>query len=211
MSNLILTLTVLMVLFCLGSSRLLSIIYLIAFQGFLVSVLPFFINEKITLSVILFILVTLLIKSFLIPIFLYFVMKRITIKREIEPIIGYNGSVFLGLIIIIISIFIGNKFNFHINHHNTFLLPAGITTLTSGIFLIIARKKAITQVIGYLMMENGIYLLGLILSNHNLNIIEFGILLDLLVGVMLMGIVLHNINKTFDDIDTTLLKSLRDL
>jgi hydrogenase-4 component E len=138
-------------------------------------------------------------------------MKRITIKREIEPIIGYNGSVFLGLIIIIISIFIGNKFNFHINHHNTFLLPAGITTLTSGIFLIIARKKAITQVIGYLMMENGIYLLGLILSNHNLNIIEFGILLDLLVGVMLMGIVLHNINKTFDDIDTTLLKSLRDL
>lgn len=211
MSNLILTLTVLMVLFCLGSSRLLSIIYLIAFQGFLVSVLPFFINEKITLSVILFILVTLLIKSFLIPIFLYFVMKRITIKREIEPIIGYNGSVFLGLIIIIISIFIGNKFNFHINHHNTFLFPAGITTLTSGIFLIIARKKAITQVIGYLMMENGIYLLGLILSNHNLNIIEFGILLDLLVGVMLMGIVLHNINKTFDDIDTTLLKSLRDL
>jgi hydrogenase-4 component E len=138
-------------------------------------------------------------------------MKRITIKREIEPIIGYNGSVFLGLIIIIISIFIGNKFNFHINHHNTFLFPAGITTLTSGIFLIIARKKAITQVIGYLMMENGIYLLGLILSNHNLNIIEFGILLDLLVGVMLMGIVLHNINKTFDDIDTTLLKSLRDL
>ena len=211
MSNLILTLTILMVLFCLGSSRLLSIIYLIAFQGFLVSVLPFFINEKITLSVILFILVTLLIKSFLIPIFLYFVMKRITIKREIEPIIGYNGSVFLGLVIIIISIFIGNQFNFHINHHNTFLLPAGITTLTSGIFLIIARKKAITQVIGYLMMENGIYLLGLILSNHNLNIIEFGILLDLLVGVMLMGIVLHNINKTFDDIDTTLLKSLRDL
>ncbi len=211
MSNLILTLTVLMVLFCLGSSRLLSIIYLIAFQGFLVSVLPFFINDKITISVILFILVTLLIKSFLIPIFLYFVMKRITIKREIEPIIGYNGSVFLGLIIIIISIFIGNKFNFHINHHNTFLFPAGITTLTSGIFLIIARKKAITQVIGYLMMENGIYLLGLILSNHNLNIIEFGILLDLLVGVMLMGIVLHNINKTFDDIDTTLLKSLRDL
>ena len=211
MSNLILTLTVLMVLFCLGSSRLLSIIYLIAFQGFLVSVLPFFINEKITLSIILFILITLIIKSFLIPIFLYFVMKKITIKREIEPIIGYNGSVFLGLIIIIISIFIANKFNFQMDNDTIFLLSAGITTLTSGIFLIIARKKAITQVIGYLMMENGIYLLGLILSNHNLYIIEFGILLDLLVGVMLMGIVLHNINKTFDDIDTTLLKSLRDI
>jgi hydrogenase-4 component E len=204
-------LTVIVVLFCLGASRLLTIIYLIAFQGFLVSILPLFLNEEIFLNALFFATFTLLIKVFLIPALIYFAMKKVAIKRELEPIIGYNASIFSGLVIIIVSIFISKKFNLPINQNNIFLLPAGITAIASGIFLIIARKKAITQVIGYLMMENGIYIIGLILSNHNQYMVEFGVLLDVLVGVMLMGIVLHNINRAFDDIDTTLLKSLRDL
>lgn len=211
MTNLILMLTVIVVLFCLGASRLLTIIYLIAFQGFLVSILPLFLNEEIFLNALFFATFTLLIKVFLIPALIYFAMKKVAIKRELEPIIGYNASIFSGLVIIIVSIFISKKFNLPINQNNIFLLPAGITAIASGIFLIIARKKAITQVIGYLMMENGIYIIGLILSNHNQYMVEFGVLLDVLVGVMLMGIVLHNINRAFDDIDTTLLKSLRDL
>jgi hydrogenase-4 component E len=75
-----------------------------------------------------------------------------------------------------------------------------------------SRTKAIAQVIGYLMLENGIYLVGAILTKqaHTLYIVEFGILLDLLVSVMIMGIILHNINNTFDDIDTAYLEQLKD-
>jgi hydrogenase-4 component E len=74
------------------------------------------------------------------------------------------------------------------------------------------RRKAITQVIGYLMLENGIYLIGTALTKHThtIYVVEFGVLLDLLVGVMIMGIILHNINHAFDDIDTDLLNRLKD-
>ncbi len=62
------------------------------------------------------------------------------------------------------------------------------------------------------MLENGIYLFGTALAKqtHTLYVVEFGVLLDLLVGVMIMGIVLHNINTAFDDVDTTLLGQFKD-
>ena len=86
------------------------------------------------------------------------------------------------------------------------------TTLAGGLFLMMSRTKAITQVIGYLMLENGIYLVGATLTGkaHSLYIVEFGVLLDLLVGVMIMGIILNNINRTFDDVDTAHLEQLKD-
>ena len=75
-----------------------------------------------------------------------------------------------------------------------------------------SRRKAITQVIGYLMMENGIYLIGTALAKetHTMYVVEFGVLLDLLVGIMIMGIVLHNINSSYNDVDTALLGQLKD-
>ncbi len=75
-----------------------------------------------------------------------------------------------------------------------------------------SRRKAITQVIGYLMMENGIYLMGTALAKetHTMYVVEFGVLLDLLVGIMIMGIILHNINSSYDDVDTALLGQLKD-
>ena len=92
------------------------------------------------------------------------------------------------------------------------MLIAAITTIGSGLFLMMARTKALTQVIGYLMLENGIYLAGTALTrqNHSHYVVEFGILLDLLVGVMIMGIIIYNINRTFDDVDTGLLGRLKE-
>ena len=92
------------------------------------------------------------------------------------------------------------------------LLTTAITTMSAGFFLMMSRRKAITQVIGYLMLENGIYMVGTALTKHShtVYVIEFGVLLDLLVGVMIMGIILNNINHAFDDIDTDLLNRLKD-
>jgi hydrogenase-4 component E len=82
----------------------------------------------------------------------------------------------------------------------------------AGFILLMARRKAITQVIGYLMMENGIYLIGTALAQevHTQYVVEFAVLLDLLVAVLVMGIVLNDINHTFDDVDTALLGQLKD-
>jgi hydrogenase-4 component E len=80
----------------------------------------------------------------------------------------------------------------------------------SGLFLIIARRIALTQVIGYLVLENGIYAFGVSLSGSQSPLVEMGALLDLLVGIFVMGIVVYHINREFDSISTESLQELKE-
>lgn len=213
-SNALLALTLLSVLLSLASHRLVALVKIMAFQGIVVSLIPLFIEQHMTMGSILMLQVMILIKGFLIPGFIYVAVKKIKIRREIEPIIGYHASLFTGLIFILVSAFIADRIHASqsLPGEYVLLMITAITTLASGLFLLMARHKAITQVIGYLMMENGIYLFGTALAKqtHTQYIVEFGVLLDLLVGIMIMGIVLNNINSTFDDVDTALLGQLKD-
>ncbi|HEU4428038.1 MAG TPA: hydrogenase, partial [Myxococcota bacterium] len=72
------------------------------------------------------------------------------------------------------------------------------------------RRKAITQVVGYLVLENGIFLMGLTLHEAMPLLVELGVLLDLLVGVFVIGIVLNHINREFSSLDVTRLDTLRE-
>ena len=74
----------------------------------------------------------------------------------------------------------------------------------------VARRKALTQVIGYLAAENGIFLLGVPLAAQGSVWLELSVLLDVFVAVFVMGIALHHINKTFESIDVGRFCSLRD-
>jgi hydrogenase-4 component E len=210
----ILVIILLSVLLSLGSTRLMALVKIMALQGIMVSIVPLLLKDHGSLGsgAIIFFQVMILIKGLLIPGLLYLAVKRIAIKREIEPFIGYHASILTGLVIILISVFITNNLQLSLPEGHGIVLITAITTLASGFFLMMARSKAITQVIGYLMLENGIYLVGTALTKHShtLYIVEFGVLLDLLVGVMIMGIILNNINSAFDDVDTTLLGRLKD-
>jgi hydrogenase-4 component E len=210
----ILVITLLSVLLSLGSTRLIALVKIMALQGVMVSLTPLFLKGHETLGsgAIIFFQIMILIKGLLIPGLLYMAVKRIAIKREIEPFIGYHASILAGLVILIFSVFITSHLSLSLPAGHDMVLITAITTMASGFFLMMARSKAITQVIGYLMLENGIYLIGTALTKHShtLYVVEFGVLLDLLVGVMIMGIILHNINSAFDDVDTTLLGRLKD-
>jgi hydrogenase-4 component E len=72
------------------------------------------------------------------------------------------------------------------------------------------RRKAITQVLGYLMLENGIFIFGILLSDAMPLMVEAGVLLDLLVGVFVMGIVMNQINREFSTINTERLSALKE-
>lgn len=213
-TQLILVVTLLSVLLSLGSSRLMVLVRIMALQGVMVSLTPIFLKSHGSLDTgaIIFFQIMTLIKGLLIPGLLYMAVKRVKIKREIEPIIGYHASILSGLVIIIVSVFITNNLRLSLPVGHDMVLITAITTMASGFFLMMARSKAITQVIGYLMLENGIYLIGTALTDHRhtVYVVEFGVLLDLLVGVMVMGIILHNINSAFSDVDTTLLGRLKD-
>ena len=207
--DVILSFVLLSCLFSFGSSRLPGLIKVLAFQGVVVSIVPLFIDQNMTGGGILFTLITLTIRGIVIPLCIYLAIKKVAIHREVEPIVGYHASMLAGLGLIVAAIYVSH--NFHVPASNSvLLLPAAITVLVSGMFLLMARRNAIAMVLGYIMMENGIYLVGTTFSAHARHIVEFGILLDVLAGVMIMAIILQNIRRTFDDVDTALLRTLKE-
>jgi hydrogenase-4 component E len=206
----ILALVLLSVLVSFGSSRLPALIKVVAFQGVVVSIVPFFIGHGMTVGSVVFTLATLLIRGIAIPMFIYLAIKKTAIHREVEPIIGYHASLLAGLVLMVAATFVSPKFNLPQTADNALLLPTAITLLAGGMFLLMARRNAIAMVLGYIVMENGIYLVGTGFSVRTHHIVEFGILLDVLAGVMIMAVILQNINQAFDDVDTALLRSLKE-
>jgi len=213
--DIVLSLIFLSILMSLGSSRILELIRVMSFQGVLVPLVPILIEPQykgLSLSLA-FASLMLLIKGVFIPLMIWVALRKVAIRREVEPLIGYHASLFAGLAMILFSVFISSRLHVVMARpESSLLLPCAITTIGAGFFLLMARRKAITQIIGYLMLENGIYLTGTALAGQAQThyVVEFGILLDLLVGVMIMGIILHRINTTYDDIDTAFLKELKD-
>ncbi len=205
-----LSLVLLSVLFSFGSSRLPGLIKVLAFQGVVVSIVPLIIGHDMTTGGILFTLVTLIIRGIVIPLCIYLAIKKVAIRREVEPIVGYHASVLAGLGLIVAAMAVSHRFDTLSINTSVLLLPTAIALLVAGMFLLMARRNAIAMVLGYIMMENGIYLVGTTFSVRALHIVEFGILLDVLAGVMIMAVILQNIKQTFDDVDTALLRTLKE-
>jgi hydrogenase-4 component E len=206
----ILSLVLLSILFSFGSSLLPGLIKVLAFQGIIVSIVPLFMGHDMEIGGIIFTLVTMTIRGIIIPLCIYLAIKKVAIRREVEPIIGYNASILIGLGLIASAAMVSRNFTVPSISTSALLLPTTITLLIAGMFLLIARRNAIAMVLGYIMMENGIYLVGTTFSVRALHIVEFGILLDVLAAVMIMAIILQNIKHTFDDMDTALLRTLKE-
>ena len=208
--DLTLSLVLLSVLFSFGSSRLPGLIKVLAFQGVVVSIVPLIIGHDMTAGGILFTLTTLTIRGIVIPFCIYFAIKKVAIRRQVEPIVGFHASIMAGLGLIVAAMVVSHRFNAFSISASVLLLPTAIALLVAGMFLLMARRNAIAMVLGYIMMENGIYLVGTTFSVRTLHIVEFGILLDVLAGVMIMAVILQNIKQTFDDVDTALLRTLKE-
>ncbi len=208
--DMILSLVLLSVLFSFGSSRLPGLIKVLAFQGVIVSIVPLVIGHDLTAGGVLFTLITLIIRGIVIPLCIYLAIKKVAIRREVEPIVGYHASLLAGLGLIVAAVVVSHRFEVPSSSASVLLLPTAIALLMAGMFLLMARRNAIAMVLGYIMMENGIYLVGTTFSVRALHIVEFGILLDVLAGVMIMAVILQNIKQTFDDVDTALLRTLKE-
>lgn len=208
--DIILSLVLLSVLFSFGASRVSGLIVLVAFQGIVASIVPLFIGYDMNAGGIIFTIVTLSIRGIIIPLSIYIAIKKVAIQRQVEPIVGYHASILCGLGLIVAATYISRQLDIPSISEYTLLFPTAIALLVTGMFLLIARRNAIAMVIGYIMMENGIYLVGTTFSVRARHIVEFGILLDVLAGVMIMAIILQNIKRTFDNVDTAHLRTLKE-
>lgn len=207
----LLSLVLLSILFAYGASRVPVLIKLLAFQGIVVSLVPFFTGQQMGGEGAVFTVATLAIRGVIIPLSIHLAIKRVpAIQQELSPVIGYKASILWGLVLIVAATLISRHLNLGTASGFRLLLPSAIALLVTGMFLLMARRNAIAMVIGYIMLENGIYLMGATFSDRARHIVEFGILLDVLAGVMIMAIILRNIKQTFDDVDTAHLRTLKE-
>jgi hydrogenase-4 component E len=193
----------------LASSRLQGCIRLTAMQGVVVGLLPLLIEPEFPRSAILSVAMIAL-KGVVFPWLLSKALRTANVRREVEPLVDYTLSVVIGLLILGGALWIGTGIPLPVEAvRATFVLPTAVATMASGLFLIISRRKAINQVLGYIVMENGIYTMGLVLMGGVHLLIELGILLDVFVAVFVMGIAVNRISREFDHMDTDQLSSLK--
>jgi hydrogenase-4 component E len=205
----LLVLVMLINLLTLGSSRLIFSIRAVAVQGVILGILPGLIHPfsghlaAITIGII-------LAKGVIIPYLISDAVRKAQIRREVEPHIGYVPTLLLGAVFTALAFVFAEKLPLAPEHQDLLFVPASIATLLTGFLLLTTRRKAISQVIGYLVMENGIFVFSLLLTEAMPVMVEAGALLDLLVGIFVMGIVINDISREFSSIDTSRLRALKE-
>jgi hydrogenase-4 component E len=208
--NLLIGLAMGLNLVALASSRLPSVIRAAAFQGTVLGVLPLLLEPGFNWRVWGVAVATVAIKGFVIPASLRRALRAARIDREVEPLVGFLPSLLLGAGASLGAVAWAGALPLRPEHAQSLLVPGAFATAVCGLVLLVGRTKAIAQVCGYLMLENGIYLFGLLLIHTTPMIVEAGILLDLTVGVFVIGIIVDRIQREFDSLDTRKLTLLRE-
>ena len=208
--NLLIGLAMGLNLMALGSSRLPSLIRAMSVQGMVLGVMPLLMEHDLVWPVVLVALATVTVKGIIIPRLLQRAMRAANIDRDMEPLIGFVPSLLLGAGGTIAAMALARSLPLLPEHAGSLLVPGALASVLTGFVLLIGRTKAISQVCGYLILENGIYLFGLLLINATPLMVEAGILLDLTVGVFVIGIIVDRIQRAFDSLDTRKLTVLRE-
>ncbi len=209
--NWILVLLVLTGFMLLGSSRLAACIRLIAIQGMLLGILALRMQDgQWSAAGALLPLISAVVKGVLLPWLLMRAMREADTVREIEPFISYNLSIIAGAAGLALSLWLGRQLELPNRPPSPLLVPAAFFTSLVGMIVIVSRRKAIAQVLGYLALENGVYAFGAAVAPRLPVLVELGILLDVLVGVFVMGIAIFHISREFNHIDIDKLEALTD-
>ena len=194
----------------LGTSGLPALIRVAAMQGMVLGVMPLLIETDASVLVFLVAVATVLMKGLVIPSLLRRAMRTANIDRDMDPLIGFVPSLLLGAAGMIGAVVVARRLPLLPEHRETLLVAGAMASVFAGLLLLVGRSKAISQVCGYLILENGIYLFGLLLIRSTPLMVEGGILLDLTVAVFVTGIIVDRIQRAFDSLDTRKLTVLRE-
>lgn len=206
----VLVLAMLLNFLALGTSRLRAVIRAAALQGVLLALLPLLVHggsdpRNWALAV-----ATIALKGIFIPAMLHRAMRSVNIRRDVEPVIGYVPALLVAAVGTGLAMVYGRHLPLMEEHGANLAVPASFSTVFAGFLVLVTRTKAITQVVGYLMLENGVFIFGMLLLEAMPFLVEVGVLLDLFVAVFVMGILMNQIQRTFLTVDTVNLSALRE-
>jgi hydrogenase-4 component E len=191
------------------TNRIQKAIQLAVLQGIILGLLPLAMGLWRIPHIILMSVAAIVVKGWFIPHLFRRAMRQVKIDREVDPFISHSASLLLCAVGTGFAIALAKYLPLKLGTPRMWV-PASLATLLTGFLLLVSRRKALTQVVGYLVLENGIYLFALLLVEEMALLVEAGILLDLFVGIFVMGIVINHIRVAFDSIDTRQLAALKE-
>ena len=194
----------------LGTSRIGACIRWLSFQGILFGLVPIITHDDgLGLRVMLLAGGNIALKGIIFPWILLRLRARTNYNREVEPFVGFVASILFGIVALALSVWLALELKPALRHAPFVMLEAAIFLMSIGLFLIISRRQALMQVIGYLVLENGIFVFGVITVVETPLLVELGVLLDAFVAVFVMGIAVFHINREFGSMDVDQLTALR--
>lgn len=210
-ADLILVLVVLTNLKLLASSRLGASIRTVAAQGVLLGLLPILAHlDALSTRVIILAIGSMALKGVVFPWLLLRALREADVDREVQPYVGYVALLIAGVLALGAAFWMGAHLLVSSALASPLVVPIALFSIIVGLFLIVSRKRAVSQVLGFLVLENSIYTFGVGVMEETSFLVEAGVLLDVFVAVFVMGITIFHINREFDTVDTDRLSSLKD-
>ena len=191
------------------ANRLLTYLRILVFQGFILFGVTYLTLTDVNHVNLIFILLeTIVFKAVAVPWFINYVIRRNEITREAEPYLPNFVSLIIVSLIFVATIILSHSIQDE-NLDKTYFVVA-LSTLFTGLYLIISRKKIITHVIGYLFIENGVFILSLAVGNEMPMLVNLGIMLDIFASVLILGVFFNKIGDVLKNPDVNLLRNLKD-
>ncbi len=195
----------------LAQRRLLSLIRLFAWQGVtlaLSTVLVALLTGDGTLWI--SAAMTLLIKVFIIPGVLHRLLRRLRVRGDVEMVVNVPSTQLLGILLVLFSFVAARPLEGLIPAAAPGMLGIALAAFLLSLLMMITRRKAISQVVGFLSMDNTLFFLAVSATFGMPLIVELGIALDALIGFVILGVFFFQIRETFDTLDLQALEQLRE-
>ncbi|WGS47828.1 formate hydrogenlyase (plasmid) [Burkholderia sp. JSH-S8] len=195
----------------LSQRRILSLIHLYTLQGValvLANLILGFVTGDLNLYVSAGL--TLVLKAGAIPWILYRLVRRLDVRADVEPLINIPTTLLIGIVLVIVAFNVASPISQLATSVARGTLGIALACVLLSFMAMITRAKAIPQVIGFLSMENGLFFAATAATNGMPMIVELGIGLDVLVGILILGVFMFQIREQFDSLDIHHLEKLND-
>lgn len=153
---------------------------------------------------------TLILKVIALPWILHRLIRRLGAQWDSEQLVNVPTTMLAGLVLVIFAFGLAQPISLMATTITGHTLGIALAVILLAFLMMITRRKAVTQVIGFLAMENGLFLAATSATYGMPMVIELGIALDLLVGVFILGIFFFQIREQFDSLDLRNLESLKE-
>lgn len=191
------------------ANRMRNYIKILIYQGILLFLIAaFHLNEFNVFNLVVILLETIVFKAVAVPYCIERIIRHNGITRETEPYVSNFVSLLITAGIVVGAILLTGSVNDEIL--DKFFFIGAISAIFTGLYLIVSRRKILTHVVGYCVIENGVFILSLAIGNEMPAMVNLGVMLDIFASVLILGIFANKIGDVFHDVDIDSLTELKD-